>query len=80
MLVLSRRVGESIVLGSNIVVTVMRVDGDLVRLGIQAPRDVPVHRLEIYEQVQRTNQSAAQSIRRKPPRIRPQASPSGQPL
>src|SRR3954466_10400596 len=60
MLVLSRQRDESIVIGDNIVVTVVDVRGDKVRLGIEAPREVSVHRREVYEAIQRENQQAAQ--------------------
>ena len=53
MLVLSRKCNESIVIDENIVVTVIEVRGDKVRLGIQAPRDVPIHRSEIVASLQR---------------------------
>ena len=53
MLVLSRKKNESIVIDDNIVITVVEVRGDKVRLGIQAPREVPVHRSEVYEAIQR---------------------------
>ena len=59
MLVLSRRVGESIMIGSEIVVTVLEVRPDLVRIGIEAPRDVDVHREEVFREVQQANRSAA---------------------
>jgi carbon storage regulator len=59
MLVLSRQRDESIIIGDNIVVTVVDVRGDKVRLGIDAPREVTVHRREIYEAIQRENQQAA---------------------
>lgn len=49
MLVLSRKSNESIVINSNIIVTVVEVRGDKVRLGIVAPKDIPVHRQEVYE-------------------------------
>ncbi|MCX7420364.1 MAG: carbon storage regulator CsrA [Planctomycetia bacterium] len=52
MLVLSRKRSESVVIDENIVVTVIEVRGDKVRLGIQAPRDVPVHRSEILVSIQ----------------------------
>lgn len=48
MLVLSRRTSESIVIDDRIVITIVEVRGDKVRLGIEAPRDVPVHRQEVY--------------------------------
>jgi carbon storage regulator len=59
MLVLSRQRDESIVIGDNIVVTIVDVRGDKVRLGIEAPREVSVHRREVYEAIQRENQQAA---------------------
>jgi len=59
MLVLSRRVGERLVIGDNIVVTVIEVRSDGVRLGIDAPRDVRVHRAEILEAVTAANVEAS---------------------
>lgn len=53
MLVLSRKKDESIVINENIVITVVEVRGDKVRLGIQAPRDVSIHRNEVYEAMKR---------------------------
>jgi len=58
MLILSRKIGESIVIDGKIHVTVMRVDGETVKLGIAAPSEVPVHRKEVYEEIQRSNQQA----------------------
>ncbi len=52
MLVLSRRPNESIVINDKIVITVIEIRGDKVRLGIEAPRDVPVHRSEVYAAIQ----------------------------
>lgn len=51
MLVLSRKKNESIVINDNVVITVVEIRGDKVRLGIVAPRDVPVHRQEVYEAI-----------------------------
>jgi carbon storage regulator len=51
MLILTRRVGERLVIGSDVQVTVLAVRGEQVRLGIAAPKHVPVHREEIYEQI-----------------------------
>ncbi len=59
MLVLTRKVNQSIIIGSNIEVVVLEVRGEQVRLGIKAPRDVTVHRQEIYEQILVENQSAS---------------------
>lgn len=55
MLVLSRKKNESIVIGENVVVTVIEIRGDKVRLGIEAPKDVAVHRKEIMEAILREN-------------------------
>lgn len=52
MLVLSRKKNESIVIDDNIIVTVVEIRGDKVRLGIQAPKEVPVHRSEVYAAIQ----------------------------
>ncbi|MFP4149830.1 MAG: carbon storage regulator CsrA [Nitriliruptoraceae bacterium] len=59
MLVLSRRLGESIVIGNEIVVRIVDVRGDQVRLGIEAPRDVQIHREEVFLELQAENESAA---------------------
>lgn len=58
MLVLSRYRDESIMIGDNIVITVVDIRGDKVRLGIDAPTEIPVHRHEIYEAIKRENQKA----------------------
>lgn len=55
MLVLSRQRDESIIIGDNIVVTIVDIRGDKVRLGIQAPTEIPVHRREVFEAIQREN-------------------------
>lgn len=57
MLVLSRRTSESIVINDNVVITIVEVRGDKVRLGIQAPRDVPIHRQEVYEAIRQEQQN-----------------------
>lgn len=59
MLVLSRRAGESVVLGDDVVVTILEVRGDVVRVGIDAPRSVKVHRAELLAQLEETNRQAA---------------------
>lgn len=59
MLVLSRRAGESIAIGDDVVVTVLEVRGDVVRVGIDAPRSVTVHRAELLAELQNTNREAA---------------------
>ena len=59
MLVLSRQRDESIIIGDNIVITVVDIRGDKVRLGIDAPTEIPVHRQEVYEAIQRENLKAS---------------------
>jgi carbon storage regulator len=59
MLVLTRKLHQSIVIGDQIEVVVLEVRGEQVRLGIKAPKDVTVHRKEIYEQIQEENKSAS---------------------
>jgi carbon storage regulator len=59
MLVLSRRTGESIAIGDDIVVTVLEVRGDVVRVGIDAPRSVSVHRAEVLAELESSNRAAA---------------------
>jgi carbon storage regulator len=61
LLILTRRVGESIVVGDDIVVTVFEVRGDSVRIGIEAPRSVKVHREEVYKELQAANERAVAS-------------------
>ena len=58
MLILSRKIGESIVIDGRIHVKIMRVEGDVVKLGIEAPSTIPVHRQEVYDEIQRNNQQA----------------------
>lgn len=58
MLVLSRQRDESIIIGDHIVVTIVDIRGDKVRLGIEAPTEIPVHRREVYDAIQRENQRA----------------------
>jgi carbon storage regulator len=53
MLILTRRIGETVVIGDDVQVTVLGVKGNQVRLGVTAPRDVSVHRLEIYERIRK---------------------------
>jgi carbon storage regulator len=53
MLILTRRVGETLMIGDNITINVLGVKGNQVRLGIDAPKDVPVHREEIFNKIQR---------------------------
>lgn len=55
MLILTRKVGETLMIGDSVTVTVIAVNGNQVRLGVSAPRDVAVHREEIYERIQKEN-------------------------
>ena len=74
MLVLTREVGQTIVIGNNVRVTILQMKGEQARIGIDAPREVPVHRLEVFEELRRANEAAASAsqadldlLRRKPP-------------
>jgi carbon storage regulator len=69
MLILSRKINESIVIDGRIIVKVVRVEGEQVKLGIEAPNTVPVHRQEVYEEIQRNNREALTSTRPKLPRL-----------
>jgi len=63
MLVLTRRIGESIIIGHNIKVMVTDIQGNQVRLGIEAPTEIPVHRGEIYERIREQNEKALQTAK-----------------
>lgn len=58
MLVLSRKKNESIVINDDITIVVVEIRGDKVRLGVEAPKEVPVHRNEVYEAIRRNQQMA----------------------
>jgi len=60
MLVLSRQRDETIIIGDNIEITVVDIRGDKVRLGVSAPKEISVHRKEVYEAIRRENREAAQ--------------------
>jgi carbon storage regulator len=61
MLVLSRKLDEKIVIADNIVITIVEIRGDKVRLGIEAPSTIPVHRQEVYEALKRNEHEAPSS-------------------
>jgi len=61
MLILTRRVGETLMIGDEITVTVLGVKGNQVRLGITAPKDVGVHREEIYQKIAKSSESSPES-------------------
>jgi carbon storage regulator len=86
MLVLSRKINQSIMVGDNVRVVIVAVDRDQVKLGIEAPRDIAVHRSEVYEEIQRANRSAAgadtpatKTVTAGPARLTPRQKPAGKP-
>jgi carbon storage regulator len=66
MLILTRRVGETVMIGDDVTITVLGVKGNQVRVGINAPKHVAVHREEIYERIKREQQSEAEADTEKP--------------
>jgi len=62
MLALTRKKGESIMVGDNIEIVVLGVTGEQVRLGVIAPKNIPVHRKEVHEQIQVENKQAQQNV------------------
>ncbi len=79
MLVLTRKPGESIIIDGRIVVKVVRVEGDTVKVGIAAPAEVPVHREEIYREIQQSNQAALANPGASAPRLFPDVAPPSPP-
>ena len=65
MLVLSRKTNESIIINGNVTVSVLRVDNDNVRIGVEAPLEIPVMRKEIYEEIKSNNEQAAGSAKQR---------------
>jgi carbon storage regulator len=80
MLVLARKLNQNIVIDDRIVIKVLRVERDVVKLGIQAPTSIPVHRQEVYEEIQRNNQAALNNGRPPLPKLceSPASSPEPQ--
>jgi len=66
MLILTRRVGETLMIGDDVTVTVLGVKGNQVRIGINAPKDVSVHREEIYERIKNEQAGGAESSTKSP--------------
>ena len=62
MLALARKTGQSIMIGNDIEITLLEIKGDQVKLGISAPKSVPIYRKEIYAQIQEENKSAGKEI------------------
>jgi carbon storage regulator len=75
MLILSRKPNESIVIDGRITVKIVRVDGDTVKVGIAAPPEVPIHRQEVYEEIQRSNLAAMTKGPRSVPKLSPEHNP-----
>jgi len=75
MLILSRKPGESIVIDGRITVKIIRLEGDMVKLGIEAPREVPVHRQEVYDEIQANNREALTDPLSKVPKLPPSSNP-----
>ncbi|VDN48535.1 carbon storage regulator [Petrocella atlantisensis] len=59
MLALSRKLGESIIINDDIVITVLDISRDQIKIGIEAPKSIPIHRKEVYLQIQEENKAAA---------------------
>jgi carbon storage regulator len=76
MLILSRKPGESIVIDGRITVKIMRLEGDMVKVGIEAPIHVPVHRQEVYDEIQKNNHEALNQTVAKLPQLKAKANPA----
>ena len=62
MLSLARKVNESIMIGNDIEITVLEIKGDLIKLGVKAPKSVPIYRKELYVQIQEENKQAGSAV------------------
>jgi carbon storage regulator len=80
MLILSRKPGESIVIDGRITVKIMRLDGDMVKVGIEAPANIPVHRQEVYDEIQKNNQEALTQTVARAPRLSSKPTPRLHPV
>ena len=70
MLVLSRKPGDSIVVDGRIIIHVVKTDKDTVKIGVEAPRDVPIFRKEIYDEIRSSNQEAAKGTKTDLPKLK----------
>lgn len=61
MLALTRKKGESIIIGDNIEIVILGIQGEQVKIGVEAPREISVHRREVYEQIRETNKASSES-------------------
>ncbi|HEX4119548.1 MAG TPA: carbon storage regulator CsrA [Verrucomicrobiae bacterium] len=75
MLILARKPGESIVIDGRITVRILRLDGDVVKVGIEAPTSIPVHRQEVYDEIQKANLEALSPSGVELPRLTASSSP-----
>jgi carbon storage regulator len=78
MLVLSRKLNQNIVIDGCIIIKVVRMEGDVVKLGIEAPQSISVHRQEVYDEIERSNKSALRNGRPLAPKLR--SAPSAKPF
>lgn len=62
MLILTRRVGETLMIGDDVKITILKVSGNQIRIGVEAPKDVSVHREEVYQRVLQDKQSATDAL------------------
>ncbi|MCW3488760.1 carbon storage regulator CsrA [Dethiobacter alkaliphilus] len=66
MLVLTRKAGENLIIGNNILIKVLEVKGDTVKIGIEAPKEVAIHREEVHEAIKQANRAAALGAKKMP--------------
>jgi carbon storage regulator len=78
MLILSRKAGETVVIDGRIRVKIVRLEGDVVKIGIDAPSDVSIHREEIYDEIQRNNKEAVTPVHPFLPQLKKQPKPNAQ--
>lgn len=62
MLALARKINQSIMIGNDVEVTLLEIKGDQIKIGINAPKDVPIYRKEIFDQIQQENRNAGQEV------------------